>query len=205
MPYIGGLSSRTGTIESWPGRVDALSHFPDHRRRAFCACVQAWPPHTRRTGAQLRVNIRAASWPIWRRHIGIRNPFPAGHLGCRTLARGFAPTIKRHIFLELKEGKYPRVGLTAAACVFLEVTRLRPGLRASLWAPGLHDTSHAGVSVRVPLSAGRQAHSAHVSPALTEESGPGCAVNSAHIPRPLETRGGAATSRERKAKERPPP
>ena len=57
-------------------------------------------------------------------------------------------------------------------------------------------TRYAGVSVRVPLSAAeRQAYPAQVSPALTEEPGPGLAANYALIPQSLETRGGAAPSR----------
>ncbi|CAI9150658.1 unnamed protein product [Rangifer tarandus platyrhynchus] len=37
------------------------------------------------------------------RHIGARTQLPAGHLGRRALARGFAVTVKDVLFLELKE------------------------------------------------------------------------------------------------------
>lgn len=116
---------------------------PDHRCSDALRLRAVGAEHMRRPRRRLGSQLRAPSWRMGFRHIGARTQLPAGHLGRRALARGFAVTVKDIMFLELKvpsSSRRPRaccqalqsLGQASAFPGALEPGRDAPGWRLSL-------------------------------------------------------------------------
>lgn len=78
-------------------RVRAERHsvtLPERSRSGALRLRAGVAGHKRRAGRRLGPVPQAASWRMGLRHISERSRLPAGHCGRRTLARGFAVTIK---------------------------------------------------------------------------------------------------------------